>query len=129
MSADRVVVAAVIERGGYVLVSQRPQGSGYAGYWEFPGGKREQGESDVDALVRELREELDIEVIVGERIWQVSAPPLDLRFYRCSWRAGESPRALLVSQFRWVRTADMDQLAFPPADGELVARLAAGTLL
>lgn len=129
MSADRVVVAAVIERGGYVLVSQRAEGSGYAGYWEFPGGKREDGESDADALTRELYEELDIEVAIGDRLWQVSAPPLDLRFYRCAWRAGQRPRPLLVSQFRWVRAAEMDRLSFPPADAELVAGLAAGTLL
>lgn len=129
MSPTRIVVAAVIERGGHILVSQRPEGSGYAGYWEFPGGKREPGEDDATALARELREELDITVAIGERIWQVDAPPLDLRFYRCAWVVGQRPRPLLVRQFRWVRAADMGRLAFPPADAELVAGLAAGELL
>ena len=51
-----VVSAAVIERGGKVLLAQRPQGKVYAGYWEFPGGKLEPDETPRDALVRELRE-------------------------------------------------------------------------
>ncbi len=129
MSPTRIVVAAVVERGGYILVSQRPAGAGYAGYWEFPGGKREPGEDDPTALARELREELDIAVAIGERIWQVDAAPLDLRFYRCGWVEGQRPRPRLVSQFRWVRAAEIGRLAFPPADVELVARLAAGELL
>jgi mutator protein MutT len=126
--ADQVVVAAVIERGGRVLVSQRGPAAGQAGRWEFPGGKREAGERDDAALARELLEELGVEVAIGRRLWTARAGPLELRFYRCGWREGQRPRALGSEQFRWVRRADLPSLRFPPADAELVAALAGGQL-
>ncbi|MFN8109561.1 MAG: (deoxy)nucleoside triphosphate pyrophosphohydrolase [Thermoleophilia bacterium] len=128
MSGGRrtVVVAAVIIRGGRVLVSQRMPDAGQPGRWEFPGGKRERGESDQQALVRELREELGLHLRVGERMWAVTAGPLELRFYRVPWEAGQRPRAIWVAQFRWVRLEDLPGYPFPPADDELVRRLAAG---
>ena len=72
----QVVVAAVIERGGWILVSQRGLGGGQAGRWEFPGGKREEGEGDEQALRRELEEELGIRVEVGPLVWSAAAGPL-----------------------------------------------------
>jgi len=125
----QVVVAALIERGGRVLVSQRRPGVGHAGRWEFPGGKREPGESDRAALARELREELGVDLEVGPLVWSTRAGPLLLRFFRCPWSPGMRPRALGSVQFRWVRLEDLAQLDFPPADDELVAALAAGRLL
>jgi mutator protein MutT len=122
----QVVVAAVIERGGRILVSQRGPSVGQAGRWEFPGGKREAGESDQAALARELREELAVEVDIGPIAWTTRAGPLELRFYRCGWRDGQRPRALGSEQFRWVRRGDLPELPFPPADAELVAALAGG---
>ena len=124
--ATQVVVAAVIERGGRILVSQRGPAVGQAGRWEFPGGKRERGESDADALARELREELGVEVDIGPRVWTTRAGPLELRFFRCGWVGAQRPRALGSEQFRWVRRADLPALSFPPADADLVAALAAG---
>lgn len=126
MNPPRIVVAGVIERGGYILVSQRPEGSGWGGYWEFPGGKQESGEDDRQTLARELDEELGIEVDIGDLISTADAPPLELRFYRCGWRLRQRPRPLLVSQFRWVRPDQIGALDFPPADDDLVARLVAG---
>ena len=122
----QVVVAAVIERGGRVLVSQRGPGGGQAGRWEFPGGKREAGESDAEALRREVREELGIEVVVGERIWSTTAGPLDLRFFRCRYPEGGRPRPLVSAQFRWVRLEDLPGYPFPPANQALVRALAEG---
>lgn len=124
----RVVVAAVIERGGRILVSQRGPGVGQPGRWEFPGGKREEGESDRAALAREVREELGVAIAIGPRIWTVRAGPLELRFYRCAWQGGQRPRPLGSQQFRWVRRADLGTLEFPPADDELVAALADGAI-
>jgi A/G-specific adenine glycosylase len=124
--ARQVVVAAVIERGGRVLVSQRGPGGGHPGLWEFPGGKREPGERDAQALRRELREELGIDVEVGERVWGAKAGPLDLRFFRCAYLAGSRPRPLGCTQFRWTRREDLTALRFPPANEGLVAALAAG---
>lgn len=124
----RVVVAGVIVRGGRVLVSQRRPGGGQAGRWEFPGGKRERGESDERALRRELMEELGVELEVGPRLWTAPAGPLELRFYRVPWTTGLRPRPLGVVQFRWVRLEDLPAYPFPPADDELVRRLATGAL-
>ncbi|MGD9694030.1 MAG: (deoxy)nucleoside triphosphate pyrophosphohydrolase [Thermoleophilia bacterium] len=126
--SPQVVVAAVIERGGRILVSQRGPDGGQPGRWEFPGGKREPGERDDEALRRELREELAVEVRVGARIWTATAGPLQLRFFRCSWLPGQRPRALGSVQFRWVRRDDLAALAFPPADAELVEALSRGRL-
>ncbi len=122
----QVVVAALIERGGRVLVSQRGQGVGHAGRWEFPGGKREPGESDREALGRELREELAVELDVGAMVWSTRAGPLVLRFYRCRWVTGLRPRPVGSVQFRWVLREDLPALPFPPADDALVRALAAG---
>jgi 8-oxo-dGTP diphosphatase len=125
---QQVVVAAVIERGGRILVSQRGPGAGQPGRWEFPGGKREPGEDDHAALARELREELGVELEVGPLIWTARAGPLVLRFFRCPWLAGLRPRPLGSVQFRWVRREDLPALPFPPADAELVSALAEGRL-
>jgi mutator protein MutT len=119
-----VVVAAVIERGGWVLITQRPETSGHAGKWEFPGGKREPGERDVQALRRELREELGIEVAAPRMIWREDAGPLRLRFYACEYPPLQRPRAIVSPQFRWVRREDLPRYEFPPADDRLVAALA-----
>lgn len=124
-----VVVAAVIERGGRVLVSQRRMGAGHPGRWEFPGGKREPGEGDAAALRRELREELGIEVEVGRLVWRQDAGPLRLRFYACRYPSYQRPRALASDQFRWVLRADLPRYDFPPADAGLVRALADGRLV
>ncbi|MEI7519806.1 MAG: (deoxy)nucleoside triphosphate pyrophosphohydrolase [Thermoleophilia bacterium] len=119
-----IVVAAVIERGGWILITQRPKTSGNAGRWEFPGGKREPGERDIAALRRELREELNIEIGDPRMIWREDAGPLRLRFYACSYPPLQRPRAIVSPQFRWVRREDLLRYDFPPADDRLVAALA-----
>jgi 8-oxo-dGTP diphosphatase len=119
-----IVVAAIIRRGPWILITQRPEGSGHAGLWEFPGGKREPGERDVEALRRELREELGIEVEDPRMIWREDAGPLRLRFYECRYPALQRPRALVSPQFRWVRHEDLPGYRFPPADDRLVQALA-----
>jgi mutator protein MutT len=124
----QVVVAALIERGARVLVSQRPPGVGHGGRWEFPGGKRERGETDEAALRRELWEELDVELDVGGQVWRAPAGALEIRFYRCAWRAGQRPRPLGCAQFRWVRRTDLASYAFPPADAAFVRALVEGRL-
>ena len=67
-AAPLEVVAAVIERGGQILITRRPRGSHLEGFWEFPGGKPHPGESHAEALRRELAEELGIAAAVGDRI-------------------------------------------------------------
>ena len=128
MRHQQVVVAAVIERGGRILVSQRGLGVGQPGRWEFPGGQREHGEQDAAALARELREELGVDLEIGPLIWTARAGPLVLRFFRCPWLSGQRPRPLGSVQFRWVRREDLLDLPFPPADAGLVSALSQGRI-
>jgi len=124
-----VVTAAVIERDGAFLVTQRQRGTHLEGYWEFPGGKCAPGESLADCLRRELREELDAEAVVDEEIFTVTHdyPERSVELHFLSCRLLSEPRALLGQDMRWVQRADLTSLQFPPADDELIARLTGST--
>ena len=119
------VVAAIIELDQRYLVTRRQPGVHLAGYWEFPGGKIGRGESHAAALEREIREELDVEIEVGELAFETTHAYADrtvtLYFYRC--RLLGSPRPLLGQEMRWVARPDLLSLDFPPADAELIERL------
>ena len=119
------VVAAVIERAGRVLIARRQVGSHLGGLWEFPGGKRQAGETAEAALVREIREELDAAIDVGELVFHVTHAYDDrtvaLYFYRCRLRSEARP--LLGQEMRWVPRAELPTLGFPPADEELIRLL------
>lgn len=125
MSAPIVVVAAIIERDGSFLLTLRPDGTHLAGHWEFPGGKVDAHESHAEALRREVFEELDAVVEVGELAHTVThAYPektVQLFFYRCALR-GE-PKPMMGQQMRWVRKPELAQLPFPEADRELIREL------
>ncbi len=120
-----VVTAAVIDRDGRFLVTRRQQGVHLEGYWEFPGGKCDAGESLDACLARELREELDVEAHVGEEVLVTTHPYADrsveLHFFRCDLK-GE-PRPLLGQEMRWATREELATLEFPPADDELIQRL------
>ncbi|MEW6581634.1 MAG: (deoxy)nucleoside triphosphate pyrophosphohydrolase [Actinomycetota bacterium] len=120
-----VVVAAVVERGGRILLGQRCGGS-LDGLWEFPGGKREVGESDAQALRRELREEIGIEVRPGALLHTVRDGVREIRFYRAAYPGGGRPRPLECAQIRWVRRGDLATLDFPAPNVPLVRALARG---
>lgn len=117
------VTAGLVFRQGKILITQRFPDSHLGGLWEFPGGKREPGESLVECLARELREELDIEVEVGEKVDSiVHAYPertVHLHFFRCRWRARE-PKALGCPAFRWVSRDELPRHDFPAADARLL---------
>lgn len=123
-----VVAAALIDGDGRLLVQQRPQGKAMAGLWEFPGGKVESGELPEAALVRELREELGIDVqeaclapacfaseSLGER-------HMILLVYICrKWQGIARP--LEAPAIKWVRPLDLHRLDMPPADKPLIGLL------
>jgi mutator protein MutT len=120
------VAAGLIFREGRLLVTQRPVGGHLAGCWEFPGGKREPGESFEACLVRELREELAVEVEVLTLIETIDhAYPekhVRLQFYRCRLVKGE-PRPVECSDLRWIQQAELTDLEFPAADASLLCLL------
>jgi 8-oxo-dGTP diphosphatase len=120
-----VVTAAVIERDGRFLVTRRLRGTHLEGYWEFPGGKCDPGESLETCLRRELVEELGCESRIGPEIHTVAhAYPgrvVELHFFRCELTG--DPQALLGQAMQWVTRRDLPTLEFPPADAELIAML------
>jgi 8-oxo-dGTP diphosphatase len=119
------VVAAVIEQEERFLVTRRPTGVHLAGLWEFPGGKIDPDESHHAALIREIREELDADVEVGELTFATTHAYPDrtvaLYFYRCTLLG--SPRPLLGQEMQWVARVELPLLGFPPADAQLIERL------
>jgi mutator protein MutT len=121
-----VVTAAVIERDGRYLVTRRLDGTHLAGYWEFPGGKCDPDEPLATCLAREIAEELDVPVRIGEEVHQVAHTyperTVELHFFRCEL-LGE-PRAVLGQEMRWVSRGELTSMEFPPADAELIAMLA-----
>jgi 8-oxo-dGTP diphosphatase len=121
-----IVVAAVIEQDGRFLITRRQKGVHLAGMWEFPGGKIDPAETHADALRREMREELDTDVAIGDLVFDVSHAYPDrtvtLYFYRCTLTG--VPRPLLGQEMRWVPRAELPSLGFPPADAELIRLLA-----
>jgi len=121
----RVVVAvALLDDRRRVLAARRREPPVYAGMWEFPGGKVEPGESEFDALVRECREELDVEIEVGPMLGEVdlARPGWVLRvwFGRITRRV---PRMVDHDELRWLGADELDDVRWMPADGPLVDRL------
>ena len=128
MSRPRVeVVAAVLQQpDGAVLLAQRPEGKVYAGYWEFPGGKVEAGETFEACLRRELGEELGIEVHVGAEIEDIThsypEKTVRLRFFLCSLVSGEAI-PIHCHALAWVTREQLAEYEFPDADLKLLDML------
>jgi 8-oxo-dGTP diphosphatase len=126
------VAAGIVFRDGRVLIAKRRPQDHLGGLWEFPGGKRQAGESYEDCLRRELMEELGIEVEVGERISSIThdytEKSVHLEFFLCRWGRHE-PRALGCSDFAWVQRDQLSQYSFPAADERLLAMLTANASL
>ncbi|HWN97011.1 MAG TPA: 8-oxo-dGTP diphosphatase MutT [Methylomirabilota bacterium] len=120
------VSAGLVFRDGKLLITQRHANAHLGGLWEFPGGKRECDESFEACLVRELREELGIEVIVRELVETVEHDYAEkrvlLKFFRCEWLAHE-PQLLGCPAFAWVRRDKLADYNFPAADARLLERL------
>jgi 8-oxo-dGTP diphosphatase len=120
------VVAAIIERGGRYLITQRRPSAVLPLMWEFPGGRVEANESDHDALRREVRHRLSVGVEPGKLVSFVSHPYerylVDLYLYECQLVGGE-PEATNVNDFRWVTSAEFDQFPFTPADEASMSKL------
>jgi mutator protein MutT len=120
------VSAALIFHRGKLLITQRHAQSHLGGLWEFPGGKRELGETFEQCLVREIREELGVDISVGELFEEIHhdypEKSVHLKFFRCTLLAGE-PQPLDCAAVKWISLAELDAHAFPAADAQLLERL------
>ena len=120
------VVAAVLERDGRYLITQRRATAVLPLLWEFPGGRVEAGETDSTALKRELLHRLGVSIDPGQLISFVTHPyekyAVDLFLHECTLVGGE-PRPLNVADFRWVKSAEFDRYPFTPADEASMSKL------
>ena len=120
------VVGAIIKDGDRYLVGQRPAHKSQGGLWEFMGGKIEPGETPEQALARECREELDLEIenehVVDSVVHKYPEKTIRLTLISCSPKTGSIPKALEHQQIKWVTRAEMDELDFASADRELIRK-------
>lgn len=122
------VSAGLVFRAGQLLITQRPAGGHLAGLWEFPGGKRERGESFEECLRRELQEELGVNVLVHDEIERIThnypEKTVHLCFFRCTLAdAAAEPRAIGCQAVAWVTRETLARYEFPAADARLLEML------
>jgi 8-oxo-dGTP diphosphatase len=120
------VAAGLIFRNGKLLITQRHTNTHLGGLWEFPGGKREANETFEECLARELREELGIEVEVGEVLESIThsypEKTVLLKFFRCRWKQNE-PKPIDCLDLKWVTADELRNYEFPAADARLLEML------
>ncbi|HTJ72822.1 MAG TPA: (deoxy)nucleoside triphosphate pyrophosphohydrolase [Actinospica sp.] len=117
------VVAAVIERDGRFLAARRTEPEALRGLWEFPGGKAEEGEDDVAALIRECREELGVEIAVGDPVGPEYVSPNGrylVRTYRAELLAGEPEPIESHDELRWLTAGTPEVRELPWLQGDYV---------
>jgi 8-oxo-dGTP diphosphatase len=121
-----LVAAAIIEYEGKILLARRKADAHYPLFWEFPGGKVEQGEDPKDCVVREIREELAIDIAVEAMydtvFYRYPERPVLVLAYHCRWLGGEI-RDIEVSEHCWVYPADVVKYELLPADIPLAMRI------
>ncbi|MEO8801373.1 MAG: (deoxy)nucleoside triphosphate pyrophosphohydrolase [Polyangiaceae bacterium] len=125
-----VVAAGVLVENGKVLLTQRKAGAHLEGLWEFPGGKVEAGEDPRAALARELKEEVDLDVSVGDAVdvtfhrYEEVEKAVLLLFFEVTRKPGSGdPKAVDVAALRWTAHGELDALTFPAADVAIVRRV------
>lgn len=120
------VAAGLVWKKGKVLIAKRPKGSHLEGFWEFPGGKQEDGEGLEDCLERELMEELGLKVRADEALMTVDhdygSKMISLHVFSCIPLAGE-PKPIQCQDVRWVDPAGLKEFSFPPPDREVITSL------
>lgn len=118
---------AIIRRGNEFLISQRCEDDTFGSFWEFPGGKKNPGETFEDCVVRETKEELGVDIAVHSKFMelrrQYNEKIIWLNFYLCDYVGGE-PRAIECQNVAWSDIAGLKNFRFPPANELVIAKLA-----
>jgi len=121
------VVGAIIKNGDRYLVGQRAANKSQGGLWEFMGGKIESGETPEQALARECREELDLEIenerIIDSVVHEYPEKTIRLTLIECTPKTGSVPRPNEHQSIRWLTREEMDVLDFAPADRDLIRKV------
>jgi len=120
------VVAAIIKKDTKILITRRAKDQKLAGFWEFPGGKIEAGESEELCLIREIKEELNLVIAIEERLGEIvhsyEFANILLIAYACQYRGGDI--CLTVhDDFCWVEVSELSGFCFAPADEPFVRQL------
>lgn len=120
------VSAALIFHGGKLLIAQRHAAAHLGGRWEFPGGKRGADETFEQCLVREIREELGVEISVGKLFEEIThdypEKSVRLKFFICKLVSGE-PQPLDCAAVKWIERSELATHEFPAADAQLLRKL------
>ena len=124
MNCETIVTAAIIRQSGSVLLARRTVGARLAGFWEFPGGKVEDGETPEECLARELEEELGIQARIGlkcaESLYQYDHGNFRIVAYIADWLTGDlCPR--VHDRVEWVKIRDLGKYQLLPADDPIAA--------
>ena len=119
----QIGVAVINNKQGKILIDRRKEQGEMGGLWEFPGGKIEVGETIEECIKREVKEELDIEIIVGDRLTTITHAyktfKVTLYVYNCQHLSGK-PQTLECEEIHWVEPVQMDQYQFPQANIQIV---------
>jgi 8-oxo-dGTP diphosphatase len=125
------VAAAIIMKNNRLLIAQRRDTDELAGKWEFPGGKIENDETPEQCLTREMKEEFDIDVVIGEffgeSVFHYETGKIQLLAYHTTWKGG-SFSLNAHTAIRWVSLNQMQEYEFAPADIPIVEKLQQGTI-
>ena len=117
------VTAAVIWQDGKVLITKRPEGTHLEGLWEFPGGKKEGTETLEECIIREIKEELGVQIKPEKLLLTVNheyeSKIVDLNIFECALVNGY-PVPMEGQDMKWVRPSDMSGFTFPPPDIKVI---------
>ena len=121
-------VAVIWNQYGKILIDRRKNQGSFGGFWEFPGGKIELGETIEDCIIREIREELDLHIVVREHLITVDHVYNDfavtLNVYNCDYISGE-PQLLECTEIRWIVPQDLINYNFPEANIHIIRAILA----
>jgi 8-oxo-dGTP diphosphatase len=121
------VVAAVIEHDGRYLITQRNANAVLPLLWEFPGGRIESDERETEALLREVKGRIGVEIVIGDKLGEhvhdYTAYQVQLTMYSCKLPAEARPYPATVADLRWVTSRELLDYDFPPADEKTMSKL------